>query len=264
MQDTATQFGPYETAAFTPNIAPRPKRKIQPLRAWKAMGELLKNKENTQYAFHIVDALAGEFLQKDFERFLASPDGIHILQEREELGDLLLDRSVLAAMPDGSLGRAYLSFVQSENLSADELINESLTVSADRYLRIDDDLTWYQRRLRDMHDLFHVLTGYGREGLGEACVLSFTWSQNGNNGTIFMAYMAGLQIQKRVNLPAIQCVSIARKEGKRAVRLSDQRFSDLLQSPLKDVRNQLNINPAPLYASVIKEAKRRKEARKGT
>jgi len=143
------------------------------------------------------------------------------------------------------------------------LIKESLLVSPDRYQAIDDDLTWYQRRLRDLHDIFHVLTGFGREGLGEANVLAFSWAQNGNNGSIFMAYMAGWQIQNRVNLPAMKCVSKARKAGKRAVRLSDVPLTELLRKPLSVVRKELNISPSPLYVSIIEEAGRRKRARKG-
>ena len=33
---------------------------------------------------------------------------------------------------------------------------------------------------RDMHDLRHVVTGYGRDELGEACLLAFNYAQNKN------------------------------------------------------------------------------------
>ena len=41
-------------------------------------------------------------------------------------------------------------------------------------LDADSDLALFATRQRDMHDLWHVLTEYGRDELGEACLLGFT------------------------------------------------------------------------------------------
>ena len=74
-------------------------------------------------------------------------------------------------MPSGSLGRAYFDFVSEENLSAEGLVEASK-------IRVTpppaDDVTWFRERNREMHDLLHVVTGYGRDPLGEACLVAFS------------------------------------------------------------------------------------------
>ena len=67
---------------------------------------------------------------------------------------LRTDRDALRAMPDGSFGRAYLEFVETQNLSADGLIDASDTGMDFE----DEDFKRYASRTRDMHDLWHVLT----------------------------------------------------------------------------------------------------------
>ena len=47
---------------------------------------------------------------------------------------------------------------------------------------LDADRDWFYARLRDMHDLWHVLTGYGRDLAGEATLLAFTHAQTRNRG----------------------------------------------------------------------------------
>ena len=49
-------------------------------------------------------------------------------------------------------------------------------------------LAWYGRRMRDVHDVWHVLTGYGTDGLGEACVVAFSYSQTKSLGFALIAH----------------------------------------------------------------------------
>jgi ubiquinone biosynthesis protein COQ4 len=89
---------------------------------------------------------------------------------------VLDDHAALRAMGPGSLGWAYCDFMQAEGLTAQGLVDEAERFLADRP-RYNDRFQWYMNRLRDVHDLLHVLTGYGRDALGEACVLAFTYPQ---------------------------------------------------------------------------------------
>ena len=57
----------------------------------------------------------------------------------------------------------------------------------------DPDVSLYRRRLRDSHDLFHDVAGYGRDALGELCVLSFGTAQFYNHG---IAFILGVGIPK--------------------------------------------------------------------
>jgi ubiquinone biosynthesis protein COQ4 len=48
-------------------------------------------------------------------------------------------------------------------------------------------------RLRDMHDLWHVTTGYGRDLVGEAALLAFSYAQTRNRGVGFIVAVAWLR-----------------------------------------------------------------------
>ena len=117
----------------------------------------------------------------------------------------LCNQPLLAALPPESLGRQYLDFIKAEDLSADGLV-EASEEQADA-LDANSDLALFATRQRDMHDLWHVLTGYGRDELGEACLLGFTYAQNKNRGVGFIAFVGCFKLYKRhgfkasINIP---------------------------------------------------------------
>src|SRR6185295_17307919 len=105
----------------------------------------------------------------------------------QELAEILSDREFLARLPEGSVGRAYLHFTTTENISAQGLIEESRKGHDDDGLDSAHPYAWYGRRMRDIHDLWHVLTGYGRDALGEACVVGFSYAQTRGLGWALIA-----------------------------------------------------------------------------
>src|SRR5207244_538961 len=84
----------------------------------------------------------------------------------------------LRAVPAGSLGRAYHEFMVEEDLSAEGLVAQSQIPRP----AMSDDVTWFRERSREMHDLLHIVAGYGRDPLGEACVTAFSFAQTGLKG----------------------------------------------------------------------------------
>ena len=64
--------------------------------------------------------------------------------------------------------------------------NDVNEVRQGKYFEIDtketDEENIFHTRLRDMHDLWHVTTGYGRDALGELSLLAFTYAQERNRG----------------------------------------------------------------------------------
>ena len=147
------------------------KTPIQWRKAISAMRRLIQNPEATKEVFIIIEALAGNALDKGFQRFRATAMGQQILAEKRSLLDSLRDREQLAAQPKHSLAAHYLNFVTREEISADGLAEPSEDMRSIRNL--DEDLLLFANRQRDMHDLWHTLTDYGRDELGEVCLLAF-------------------------------------------------------------------------------------------
>ena len=159
---------------------------LRPLAALRAVGRLLRDPEDTRQVFKVMAALRGRTGQRFFDRFAHSPVGAAVLADRRQLLDRLQDQHALAELPEGSLGRAYLAFMREENLSAAGLVDAS-GIPEEEHLTPDGRLL--RERMRDMHDLTHVLTGYGRDGLGEICLLAFMYRQTGNRGGALIALM---------------------------------------------------------------------------
>ncbi|MDJ0922459.1 MAG: Coq4 family protein [Henriciella sp.] len=229
---------------------PRPHRK--PLKAWRHMQKLLADKEDTEQVFYIIQALNGDSLRRDLNRFATTENGNKLLKERSFLPDMLDDHGPLEQLPDGSVGRAYVDFMRREGLSAHGLVEESLKQRR-AHDQFDDDLSWYADRSRDTHDLYHVLTGYGRDSLGEAALLAYTHQQHGGFGIQFIAYMGQRQITKFAPKSAriAEVMKEARAHGKAATPVIDQDIPALLAENLEEARARLNIAPPSKYREAL-------------
>jgi ubiquinone biosynthesis protein COQ4 len=220
--------------------------RIQPRRAMRAIRNLMQNPERTDQVFEIIDALAGNASQRGLARLRTTTTGPRLLAEKRRLIESLRNRDYLRSLPDGSFGRAYLAFMERENLSADGLVEAS--AGRQRGQEDDADQTFYNLQLRDMHDLWHIVTGYGRDAFGELCVLAFTYGQTRNRG-IGTIVMFGLRNASRVIgvRAAWRGVSEGYRRGRAAAWLPAQDWLALLALPLDAVRQALNIAPAHHY-----------------
>ena len=142
--------------------------------------------------------------------------------------------------------------MEREGLTAHGLVEESLGQRLHQ-TQYDDDLLWYSNRLRDTHDMYHVLTGYGRDALGEDALLGFTHSQHGGLGVSFIAFMGNRQIAKAAPKEARvkDVLAEGRRNGKAAKRIVEQDIIALLDQPLQEVRERLNIRKPVLYREAL-------------
>tara|TARA_R110000824_G_scaffold97190_15_gene232171 strand:- start:1075 stop:2058 length:984 start_codon:yes stop_codon:yes gene_type:complete len=220
--------------------------RFRPLKALHHFRELIKDKEDTSQVFHIFESLPRPGFRKDAKAFVESDKGKALLESEPELASLLDDHDRLRQMPAGSLAHAYCDFMEKEGLSAAGLIAEYDQFSPNKY---GDLIEWYGFRQRDTHDLLHVLTGYGRDALGEACVLAFTYGQNPSLGNVFIAYAAGLNMKKQVksDAPIFKAIREGQKMGKACPKINEENIAELLAQPLDVLRERLHIHTPRFY-----------------
>ena len=196
---------------------------------------------------------------RDFEResrrVAASPVGAKVLAEGRRLERTLSDRPALQALPEGSLGQIYEAWTRAENISADGLVN----VAGYADPSLDDTQKLLDARSASSHDLWHVVTGYGRDLLGESALLHFTLLQTGNTGLILPCWVGVLaaiygQQGRRV-------IFEARRRARRAVWLPAVDWEVLLPRPLPAVRQILGVGSPPRYTPVWHEDSTRSVAR---
>jgi ubiquinone biosynthesis protein COQ4 len=207
--------------------------RLRPLKAMRAF-RVLRDTGDTRQVFVILRAMRGRALIDTFRRFAQSALGQKVLAERRDLFPVLTDHEALRKLPDGSLGRAYLAFMEEEQLSAQGLVQASETWEDDP---MPPDIDLFRARMRELHDVSHVVTGYGRDPLGELCLLAFTYRQFGNLGRLLIVAMAWRQIPKRGRAAVFE----AWRNGKSCAWLGDKDWEALLARPLDQVRRELSL-----------------------
>lgn len=223
----------------------------QPRAAMQAMRALMQDPEDTAQVFRIIRAMSGPSREKGYKRFLKSAVGRRVMAQRKNLADVLNDRDALRAMPEGSLGRAYLEFVERENLTADGLTDAS--IEGGRIIE-NPNVALYSNRTRDMHDLWHVTTGYGRDGLGELSLLAFSFAQLGNIGIAMIIYFgASSGVRESGDKRIWKAIWEGYRNGRRATWWAEEDWEGLLHAPLTEVRKQLGVNPPQTYREVFKD-----------
>ena len=226
----------------------RPRTEFRPLKAWRHFRKLIADKEDTEQVFHIIAALRGRKFQDIARKFWETPEGKGLLQSKLRLIDMLDDHDSIKQLPQGTVGRAYVDFMEREGLSAAGLEAEYARFE-DASTNYDDVLTRYGDRLRDTHDMLHILTGYGRDALGEQCVLAFTYAQNRNLGVGCIAYAGGLELKYRVakSAPIMKAVHEGYRIGNAAKNIVHEDIAALLREPLVDARKRLGIAEPVTY-----------------
>jgi len=212
---------------------------LHPLTAMRAIRQLLATGD-TRQIFVILRAMRGKALLRNFRHFAQSEVGRRVLAERRDIYPVLTDREGLRALPQGSLGRAYLAFMEAEDLSAQALVQASESWERDP---LPPDMDLFRARMRELHDVSHVVTGYGRDPLGELCLLTHGYRQQGNLGRLMIVAMAWGRLPK----PARRAVFEAWRNGKSCGWLADQDWEALLARPLEEVRRNLTIATPNLY-----------------
>lgn len=224
----------------------RPKPRYSPRKALHHFGELLKDKEDTAHVFEIYEALPAKSFMPRVRALALSAQGEALRKSEPFLPPILDDHAALRKLPKGSVAHAYRDFMEREGLTAAGLVAESDKLNRPKY---GDLVEWFGFRQRDTHDLMHVLTGYGRDALGEQCVLLFTHGQSPSHGHLLLGYAGSYHIKKlrRSKAPVWKAARQAHRTGKACPPVVALSIRGLLAMDLEEARARLNISEPSWY-----------------
>ncbi|HEY9236207.1 MULTISPECIES: Coq4 family protein [Phenylobacterium] len=232
--------------------APMPKPRMQWGVALKALQRLLNDKEDTGQVFEIMRALNGTSTAKGYQRLLTTVQGGRIAYQRQEFAERLMDDAWLDSFGAGTVGAAYRDFIRSERLSAEGLVQVSRIEGNE--IDIQHPYAWFGRRTRDVHDIWHILSGYHRDGLGEACLVAFSYAQTKGLGWALIA-LGAVSRSRGADYPYVKAIWQGYKRGKAAAWLLGEDYERLMNEPLVAARKRLGITPATIYDSIPAEAR---------
>ena len=218
-------------------------------RDWKgalvALRRLLADGNDTVQVFRIMRALNADIGARNYNRLVKTAEGQGIAARRTELARLFSDPTYIAAFEPGTVGAAYRDFLNRTGYSAMGLADISMADNVQH--DAEHPYAWFGRRERDIHDIWHVLTGYqADEPLGEACLVAFSYAQTKGLGWAAIALGASLKARHVTGRWTFaRAVIEGYRNGKRAHWLSGEDYETLMHEPIDQVRARLGI-PDPV------------------
>ena len=186
----------------------------------------------------------GRSVEREFGDFARTSEGAELLRERPDVRRLLTDRAYLESCPEGSLGRVYSQFLSAAQLDDGNYFE----LAADAGARHRDPVrAWFRTRVGVMHDLRHVVSGYGANRLGEACLLIFRFAQTGHRGQLALGLLAVLSAAPERHGQILPAVFEAYRRGRRARSTDMIAWETGLGTPLAAHRAWLGLSPPGRY-----------------
>jgi ubiquinone biosynthesis protein COQ4 len=186
---------------------------------------------------------------------LADPTGRRILRQRPRISSKTLNLDELRKMPENSVGRAYVGWLDREGVSPD-------TRSQVRYID-DEECAYVMQRYRECHDFYHAVTGLPIVREGEVALKAFEFANT-------LLPMTGLSIfaaatMKRGERKRFASIYLpwAIKNGARSKDVINVFWEERLLDDVEELRAELGIERPPDMRTIRKrerdEKKRLKE-----
>lgn len=238
------------TVPDTFEIPPRlPRQPLRWRRAWQSFRALIADPDDTARAIDFFYAVGTGDFERSFQRLCAEVDGRRLLARRPSLLAALADRDALTRLPEDSLGRAYLAYLERTGFDPGGLLEVQERVRShweehEGVPRLDPAREWFRDRSIVVHDLFHVLSGYGTDEVGEATLLAFSQSQFRGRANALLTLGAAFEVWQVLGWRWLVYLKRAWRRGARARWLTALPLEELLPQPLDAVRRLAAIEPA--------------------
>jgi ubiquinone biosynthesis protein COQ4 len=124
-----------------------------------------------------------------------------------------------------------------------------------------DQYSWLARHLANLHDVWHVLIGYGANHMGEISLLSFLYAQMKNKSYLYMIIAASIKtfMMKNKKHPYLRMFLEGYINGKKAKWLLSEDYEKMMGEQLDDVRKRLNIREPKIYLQLDARLKKNRK-----
>lgn len=212
------------TAPVIPPFSRRAERALSALRV------LMRDHSRLDQVLVFTEAVNGGTLARAVERIAATATGRTFLRERRYINRTSVDFERLRTLPPSTLGRQYVQFLDDNGISP-----EPFEVSPDVG---DPRIAYIMMRMRQTHDLWHVLTGYRPDVEGEILLQAFTFAQVGAPSALLIALFGTLR-WRGLSRRALVELRAAYRHGKSAQPLATVRWEDHWETPVAELREAL-------------------------
>jgi ubiquinone biosynthesis protein COQ4 len=199
--------------------------------AVRAATALARDPDDTRQVFLLAVAIDRPALERTLQRLRRSDDGRALLAERPDISTRGVDYDALRALRPDTLGGAYARFLDARGLSPDIF---------HRPPGVPIEFAYVAQRIRQTHDVWHVLTGIDTNVPGEVMLQAFTRGQLGTR-TAWVISVLGTLVYGLHYLFLASEVRRWHRIGKEASFLLSVRWESMWDEPLDNVRERVGI-----------------------
>ncbi|MBD2044981.1 hypothetical protein H6F78_04935 [Coleofasciculus sp. FACHB-64] len=194
----------------------------------------IDNGTDIEAVFDIAAALANHKVSAAAITYLKSHPEIAQLFEEQYIAPTP-NLEALLKLPEDSLGFAYASHMRAANLDPEFY----------RQVELQDDTSYLALRMRQTHDIWHTVTGFGTDPVGEIGLQAFTLAQNRSPLAVMLIAAITLNtIKMNSDLnPLVRLIQQSYDLGDRAKPFLGQKWEEAWEKPLADWRSDLNVTP---------------------
>ena len=206
-------------------------------RALRALARVMTHPEETDQVLVFSNLANAKHRTERLGSFYADPRGMRLYAERRALDSQAIDLDLLAALPAGTLGHAYATFMKTHGLTPDVFDGRPADVR-------DDRAAYAMQRMRQTHDLWHVVTNAETDPAGEVALQAFTFAQIRAPSSGILAALGTLRSLRHTGRVVRDVIEMVRL-GKQAEPLALFPWEDHWTTPLAEVRRLLKLPPNP-------------------
>lgn len=196
------------------------------------------------------------FIYRLRDAMLSDSTGRRILRDRPRITSKSMSVTKLRALPESSVGRAYVRWLDREGVSPD-------TRSSVKYID-DEECAYVMQRYRESHDFYHALTGLPVFVEGEVALKAFEFANT-------LLPMTGLSLFAVTRMMPSErkrfwntYLPWAVHNGLRSKEIINVYWEEELERDVNDLRNELGVERPPDLRDTRKALREQRKAARNT
>ncbi len=205
----------------------------------KGVVTLLRDPAQTESVYDVEDGLRHTKATELAVEFVKSkPEVAELFQERYLAPSVNLD--ALLKLPQESLGYAYATYIKDAGFDPNFY----------RVVKVEDDVSYFLLRMRQTHDIWHIVAGFSTDVFGELGLKAFELAQT--HRTMSAVLIAGGLLSTLFKHPEqldklLEQIAIGYRLGAKAKPLFAKKWEENWERPLLDWRQELGIEAIAKY-----------------
>ncbi len=205
----------------------------------KGVVTLLRDPAQTESVYDVEDGLRHtKATELAVEYVKAKPEVAELFRERYVSPPV--DLEALLKLPTESLGHTYATYIKDSGFDPNFY----------RLVKVEDDVSYFLLRMRQTHDIWHIVAGFSTDVFGELGLKAFELAQT--HRTMSAVLIAGGLLSTLFKHPEqldklLDQIAIGYRLGAKAKPFFAKKWEENWGRPLLEWRQELGIEPTKEY-----------------